>query len=232
MKSSRSKNKEVDVNKKEVLDASTVFIGFTGSLGSGCTFLAEGIKQVLGSTCHYYRLSDILREEAKRRKTKRVTTSKLQDLGNELRADKLSILAEKTLERVKADAIKKPEAYESDKAVILIDGIRNDGEVRYFRQYPNFYLISVHASRATRKKRLVGDTPEHRFRTEKAFEEADKRDESEDIPRRQQVKLCNYLADIIIDNDRDIPSEAKAERDKETSAKRRFLLSVVCWSAP
>jgi deoxycytidylate deaminase len=217
VKSKDSRVKEVATNKEEVLDASTLFIGFSGSLGSGCTFLAQGVQRMLGDTCHYYRLSDILRQEAKARGIKKLTTSKLQDLGNELRASNVSILAENTLERIKEDALKNGDLYRSDKSVILVDGIRNDGEVRYFRQYPNFYLISAHASRETRKKRLVGDTPEHRFRTEKAFEDADRRDESEDIPRGQQVRLCNYLADVIIDNNKDYPTEARAKRDKYLS---------------
>jgi hypothetical protein len=35
--------------KKEKFDAYCLILGFTGALGSGCTFLAEGVKSKLGN---------------------------------------------------------------------------------------------------------------------------------------------------------------------------------------
>lgn len=204
------KNQNNPAQTTEPIGAEVLLIGFTGSLGSGCTFISEGIKNILGDNCRYYRISSVLREEAKKRGKKKPTTSYLQDLGNELRTKKLDILAEKTLERIKKDAGDNPQLYNKD-TIILLDGIRNDGEVRFFRQFPHFYLISVHASRETRKGRLVGDSPQHRFKNEKQFDIANKRDESEDVTYGQQVSRCNYLADIIIDNERAISIAAEAE---------------------
>lgn len=199
--------------KQDSFDASCLILGFTGSLGSGCSFLANGVKEVLHSKAHYYKLSDCLEEEADKRQIKR-TVMNLQTLGNELRrkSGRLSVLVERCLDKVKAeDRVKK--FSQDEHTVVLIDGIKNDGEVKSLRQFPNFYLISVHADRETREKRLVGEEAlYHRFDTSDQFRDADKRDEEEDIPHGQQIKKCNYLADIIINNNENFLETR--ERDK------------------
>ena len=45
------------------IDASTVILGFTGSIGSGCTYISEMVPK-MGSPrkFKYYKLSDTLRE--------------------------------------------------------------------------------------------------------------------------------------------------------------------------
>jgi len=48
---------------------------------------------------------------------------------------------------------------------------------------------------------IVGPSaPNQRFDTKEEFLIADKRDEEEDIPNGQQIKRCNYFADIIVNN--------------------------------
>lgn len=59
-------------------------LAFTGPLGRGCTYVAQGIAEQRGF--FYYSLSKPLHEEAKARKGRRkVPFSVLQDIGNELR---------------------------------------------------------------------------------------------------------------------------------------------------
>lgn len=178
----------------------TIILGLTGSLGSGCSFIAEGIKENLGINAFHYKLSDFLREKLEQRGINKPTTTQLQDEGNKLRRERgLSVLAKLCLDKIIKEGKEKP--YSKD-TVIIIDGIRNDGEVRSFRAFPNFYLISVHSEEQTRKARLVGKSaPDTRFEKAREFEEADKRDQEEDIEYGQQVKRCNYLADIIINNE-------------------------------
>jgi len=191
--------------RKELLRADTLIIGFTGSLGSGCTFLSEGLKKVLGDKAQYYLLSKVLRETARQRGLNHEDTAVLQDLGNELREKEgVSALAQKCIEQAKEEA--RGKKFDSgEDTIILVDGIRNDGEIRCFRQFPNFYLISVHAEMGTRIRRLVGpDASDRRFDTKEKFEKADERDQHEEPPSGQQVLLCNYLADVIINNDEQI----------------------------
>ena len=68
--------------KNKSIDASCLILGFTGSLGGGCTFLSEGIKGILSDQGHYYQLSDVLRDIAKERGVE-PTVSNLQNIGNE-----------------------------------------------------------------------------------------------------------------------------------------------------
>jgi len=201
--------------KKKSIDASCLILGFTGSLGSGCTFLSEGVSGILSDHGHYYRLSDVLNKIATERGLEQ-TVSNLQDIGNELRSviqddgkPNLSFLIAACLKKIESD-IEKVNFTEDEKTVILIDGIKNEGEVKYLKQFPNFYLISVQADRSVRSSRLVGATAsKHRFNTEEEFLTADKRDEEEDIPNGQQIKRCNYLADIIVNNNEVQESERK-----------------------
>lgn len=188
------------------IDASCLILGFTGSLGSGCTFLSEGISEALSNQGHYYQLSDVLRSIATERGLD-LTVSNLQDIGNELRGNtqgtetpSLSILVEHCLQKIEKD-IETADFTKDENSVVLIDGIKNEGEVRYLKQFPNFYLISVQADRSARSVRLVGESaPNPRFQNINDFLIADKRDEDEDIPNGQQIKRCNYVADIIINN--------------------------------
>jgi deoxycytidylate deaminase len=87
---------------------------------------------------------------------------------------------------------------------LIIDGIKNEWEVRMLRLAPNFFLFSVHADKEKRCKRL---TSNGRFPNEMEFEKADNRDQFEENKYGQQVKKCDYLSDIIILNDENIPEE-------------------------
>ncbi|MGB2865010.1 MAG: hypothetical protein WBC05_16910 [Sedimentisphaerales bacterium] len=200
--------------EKKKFDAYCVILGFTGALGSGCTFLAEGVNNKLGSHGHYYRLSQFLEEEADKRSIKK-TVQNLQTLGDNLRLEYgNSVLVEKCLDKIKRED-QEVSFCSDDENVILIDGIKNGGEVKYLRQFPNFYLISVHADRDIRQGRLVGDTaPYKRFDTKEDFIIADRRDEQEDFVNGQQIKRCNYLSDIIVDNSKEIPDVKPTERDE------------------
>lgn len=204
--------------EKKSIDASCLMLGFTGSPGSGCTFLSEGVSGILSDHGHYYRLSDVLNKIATERGLEQ-TVSNLQDIGNELRSviqddgkPNLSFLIATCLKKIESD-IEKVNFTEDEKTVILIDGIKNEGEVKYLKQFPNFYLISVQADRSVRSSRLVGATASrHRFNTEEEFLIADKRDEEEDIPNGQQIKRCNYLADIIVNNN-DVQESDRKKRE-------------------
>jgi len=202
------------VPEKAKFDAYCLFLGFTGALGSGCTFLATGVKDKLGSQGHYYRLSQFLEEEADKTGIEK-TVPNLQTLGDNLRlARGNSILAEKCLDKIKRED-QEGRFSSDDETVLLIDGIKNGGEVKYLRQFPNFYLISVHADRHIRQERLVGETASYqRFDTEEDFIIADERDEQEDFVNGQQIKRCNYLSDIIVDNSTPRPEVKAIERDE------------------
>jgi deoxycytidylate deaminase len=208
-------NQAAEANtEKKKFDAYRLILGFTGALGSGCTFLSTGVKGKLASHGHYYRLSQFLEEEADEREVEK-TVQNLQTLGDNLRLKHGNwILVEKCLEKIRHED-EESSFSSDDETVILIDGIKNGGEVKYLRQFPNFYLISVHAERQLRQERLVGEDASYkRFDTEEDFIIADKRDEQEDFVNGQQIKRCNYLSDIIIDNSISLPEVKVIERAK------------------
>lgn len=202
-------NKKKKVKKKngmlktwKIEEGNVIILGFTGSLGSGVTFVCKGFKKNLGENGRYFELSKyIVNKMNKNKKLKKEPSIKQkQDYGNKLRKKYgNSVLVNTCLRNLRRAEKKKPF---TDDTAILIDGIRNDGEVRSLRAFPNFYLISVHAKEEERIKRLVGDEASRKlFNTVEDFKTADARDREEDKRTGQQVNKCNYLSDIIINND-------------------------------
>ena len=202
----------------------TIMLGFTGSIGSGCTFLSEGLDQSLGSDGYYYRLSRYIYDSLEAQGITSPSTAQLQDEGNRLRREYgLQYLVEQCID----DITKDQEADRfNENSVILIDGLRNTGEVQTLRTSPNFYLISVHADRDIRKDRLVGPKPK-RFTSEEEFDVADRRDFQEgDLAWGQKVQLCNDAADIIVNNEEPLP-EGSAKREQFFSDFKTRYLTVM-----
>lgn len=188
------------------MDSSALILGFTGPIGSGSSFVANGLSEKYENFA-YFKVSDIIREELKKEGNTNPSIAEQQNKGNELRRkNNEGYLVEALIERISSD-----EKYNSTNEII-IDGIKNVGEVRYLRFYSNFYLFSVHADKSIRKKRSIGKI----VKTGDDFDEIDKRDELENETYGQQVKDCDYLSDIIILNNEDI-------HDYPLTPKRDFL---------
>lgn len=178
------------------MDAGTIILGFTGSIGSGCSYISTFIPKI-ASKYQYFKLSDIIREELKKEGIDSPTTEQLQNKGNKLRESSRNrgYLVGVLLQKLK----------DSGHKYVIIDGIKNTGEVKTLKQFPYFYLFSIHASIENRKNRVVGDGKA--FKDNFDFLQADERDRLEkDDKNGQQVKKCNYLADFTILNDNDIKS--------------------------
>ena len=171
--------------------------------------MAEGIARQLGRDGHYYRLSDYIREGLAEKGIKEPDTDQMQDEGNRLRKEHgLQYL----IDRCAKNLSEKERAGEfTADSVILIDGIRNTGEVRTLRTSPNFYLVSIHASKEVRKSRLVA--PGKLFGSAAQFDRADMRDLEEDVPWGQKVQVCNDLADIIVNNEDPKPEGTRARTE-------------------
>jgi deoxycytidylate deaminase/dephospho-CoA kinase len=178
--------------------ADTTIIGFTGSLGSGATFISERLEQQ--HKYKRYSLSERLKEIARERGIE-PTVENLQNLGNTLRKDNGNdFLVISVLKKIKEDELKGYKGF-------MVDSIRNDGEVAALRQFPYFYLFSVHADKEKRQQRAVGSSK--RFKKNQEFEAADDRDKEEEFAYGQQVNKCNYLADLIINNNEDYPKTSE-----------------------
>jgi dephospho-CoA kinase len=116
-------------------------IGFTGPMGAGKGAAIKALEEV-GFT--YYSLSDEVRKEARARGFEELTRDILIDTGNSLRSEHgLMVLAQRVLDSAK------------NNEEAIYDGIRNPGEVEYFRENDsNFTLIAITASEKVRYDRI------------------------------------------------------------------------------
>jgi deoxycytidylate deaminase/dephospho-CoA kinase len=181
-------------------------VGFTGALGSGCTFLAKGLSEF--HRYYYCSLSKPIHDALKADGLE-PNSKNLQDMGDKLREkngpDHLVrvALGEAETDLSRETATERP-------AGLIVDGIRNTAEVQALRAWPHFYLMSVQAKRDLRETRVLAQGD--RCKTEDEFRKADERDAEEQKANGQQVTKCNYLADISVINEREISSDAKLDR--------------------
>ncbi len=158
-------------------------IGLTGTNGAGkgeaaAFFKSKGFES--------YSLSDIIREELKKRGTP-VTRNNLIRIGNELRRRfGAAVLARRVMERIK------------DKAVI--DSIRNIREVECFRQYKGFILLAIDAPAEIRFQRVRKRGRDESAGTFQKFLAKETEEMSRD-EARQQLQECMAMADFLVIND-------------------------------
>ena len=85
-----------------------------------------------------------------------------------------------------------------DSNQIVIDGIRNIGEIEFLRShYANFWVVAVYADYETRWSRIK---ELNSYYNERAFKRDDLRDSDEDDPEGQNVQRCVYEADYVLKN--------------------------------
>ncbi len=160
-------------------------IGITGAFGSGKSTAAtlierEGYKKVY--------LSSYLELEAKKRKLP-LTRKVLQDLGNEMRESQGSgVLMQRALQDLR------------NENKIVVDGLRNLGEVTVLKKQKGSVLLSIMADREVRFNRLRLLKRREKL-TPKLFERLDLRDlgVNEKITGLQTA-FCIALADVYIDS--------------------------------
>jgi len=129
------------------LDQTHKVLGFTGSIGSGCTYISEVIADAKEYHYRYYKLSDAIRDHLKEQGNCKEDVKLLQDTGNELRRNIGSMyLVEKTFKKIEEDVEKEG----ADIKGVILDGIKNEGEVQGLKMLPNFFLFSVHADKEIR----------------------------------------------------------------------------------
>lgn len=176
------------------MKSSPKIVGLTGAFGSGCTTAAKHLRDTRNFAM--VRLSDSIRAEWVKSNKVEPSRLELQRLGDELRQkNHPGILVELSLnELAQKNNGKLPDN-------IVIDGLRNVGEINYLRdEYGyRFTLVAVLSSFDARWGRIESTyTDKGLGRAE--FIEDDKRDKNEETDYGQQVELCVDRADILIDN--------------------------------
>ena len=191
------------------INAATIIIGFTGYIGSGCSYIAETIPSIADEKYKYYKLSNIIRDELANEGITDPTITQLQDKGDELRTEsnKGGYLIHELINKIYDD----PQFKEG--TGIIIDGIKNESEIKTLRQFPYFFLFSVHASTEILNKRR------NKKGAQEAPEETYSRDQDEGFVFGQQVKKCNYLSDIVILNEKEFANV-------DTSSKQKYITDI------
>lgn len=136
-----------------------IIIGFTGSFGSGCTETIKIIKENIKDNCIIFSLSDELRELNKNseweEKLKKAPLEErryiMQSAGNHFRRLKgRNVLSNMVIEKIKK--IEKNKLKKLD--FILVDSIRNIGEIDDFRDKFTTYIWAIYANQNKRMKRI------------------------------------------------------------------------------
>ncbi|MGI6584781.1 MAG: deaminase [Lutisporaceae bacterium] len=173
-------------------------IGFTGSFGSGCTYIAKEFIEKMGYK--YISLSQILRDiysEENNGAKCEFNRHDMQEYGNNIRktrhSDYLAVRASKIIEK---DGSKN----------WVIDGIRNPKEAKFLNsKYGRFYLIAVFADYETRWQRIKANYNDD----ERFFHLDDERDSNESIEYGQRVRDCYNMADYIVSNNKSFEPKSK-----------------------
>jgi dephospho-CoA kinase len=163
-------------------------IGITGTIGSGKEVVKEAL--VKNFSCYSVALSSVIKTQMK----KKADRKSLQDMGNELRKKYGNFI----LAKLATDYMQR------DKEIIIVDGIRNPGEVDYLKKtFGNkFLLIAVDAPRELRWERIKARAREGDPKTWEEFLEVDERDQGVGEPLYgQRVRDCIQMADFLLIND-------------------------------
>lgn len=166
-------------------------IGIVGPIGAGKGSVAAILQK---EGFFHLSLSDLVREEAKRRGKEDYTRRDLQDVGDDLRAEFGSqVLADRALQKTKKSGEKQ----------FAISSIKNPAEVDYLRKHSRFILLGVTATKKIRFQRKLasGRSDDQDIKTWEDFLKADRRDRGigqEDHGQRRRA--CFEQADSVVKN--------------------------------
>jgi deoxycytidylate deaminase len=221
--------------KKYSIEKDRLIIALTGSVGSGCSWLANDFlgkeEKFRGENFRVFSIKkEILAVEAQKKgidltKGKRSKRKKLQDVGNKLRKEDIhdgnsgGILIREAIAILEREKCKNP---------IIIYSIKNPLEVEELKKYSNAYLIAMDTTLPIRWNRIKEKQYKNDYRQ---FLRDDERDKDESLTISvgermyyygQQVQKCVDLADIVIDNDMDF-NDSEDKKDKLKNKIRQHL---------
>ncbi len=183
-----------------------IIIGVVGQIASGKGILVKYLTERLD--CVAFSLSSILHDELKKKKVEKFTRKTLQDMGDKMRKKEGDeVLARRVIRTL----------LKQGKERVVIEGIRNPGEIEFLKKNTNFILIGVKAKRELRFKRLLSRGKGWDPKNYNDFIKVDKRDLGVGQDKSgQQVGKCLAYCDYTLTNNKDL-------RDFEKKVERLFI---------
>jgi dephospho-CoA kinase len=171
-----------------------MIIGVVGQIASGKGILVKYLTEKLGFTS--FSLSSIVHEELEKKGKVKFTRQTLQDVGDELRRKNGDdVLAQRVIKAIN----------EQKKDRIVIEGIRNPGEIEFLKKNSNFILIGVKADREFRFKRVLSRGKKWDPKSLSDFLKVDRRDLGVGQKKSgQQVGKCLAYCDYVLTNNKDV----------------------------
>jgi dCMP deaminase len=181
----------IELVSGEVLWRPKMIIGLVGQLCSGKGTVGEILE---GKGFARFTFSDRIREECRERGILEPTRTDLQNVGDELRLKfGGGVLAERLMKVAEKGKCE----------LVVVDGIRNPGEVAFLRKYNYFYLWGVKARRKLRYERMRArlERQGEDVKTWEEFKKIDTRDEGRyEAANGQKVGASLRAADRVIVN--------------------------------
>ncbi len=174
-----------------------VYIGVVGQIAAGKEVFAEYLIKKYGF--QVLSLSTVVHQELAKRGITEFNRKTLQDIGDELRKTYGDdVLAKRIIGYLMLDA---------KNSNVVITGIRNQAEVKYFKTIPGFVLIAIKTKRKIRFKRELKRSKPWDPRSWKDFYKIDRRDFGIGQEKSgQHVGECIKMADYTITNNKDLES--------------------------
>lgn len=193
-----------------------VYVGVVGQIAVGKGVLVDYLTKNLRFIS--FSLSSIIHDEIKKRGIKEFNRETLQNIGDELRKKYGDdVLARRAIKKIQN--LKFKGHYEG----VIIEGIRNPGEIEYLKTLSNFVLIGVKANRVLRFKRLLSRAKPWDPKNWNDFIKIDRRDLGIGQGKSgQQVKKCLGYCDYVLINNKD---KKDFERKIDILIKKIFKLT-------
>jgi len=167
-----------------------IIIGVVGQIAAGKGILVSYLTEKMGFIS--YSLSSVVHKEIEKKGIKKYTRQMLQDMGDELRHEfGNEVLADRIIKAINGQK----------KGNVVVEGIRNPGEIELFKKDKNFILIGIKANHEHRFKRLLSRGKKWDPKTYEEFIKIDRRDVGiGQISSGQQVGKCLAYCDYILTN--------------------------------
>jgi len=164
-----------------------MIIGLTGKIAAG---KGSAVSYFVKRGFRYITISDLIKQELVKRGMELVREN-YQNLGDEVRRKEGS-----------GAWIKRMNLSENEN--VVIDGIRNPGEVLELKKHKDFFLIAIEAPQETRYRRIVDRGKEGDKMSWDNFILMDNREIKQTDSSKMQLQECLDMADFKIENNSSI----------------------------